>query len=148
MQPVTTADLPEVPAYTVGATRTSAPTPEELQTRSEAANAEMLQAEARRMRAGTNYRCGDCSEWVPAGMVTHCTNGRTWMRDGEMVCGCHKSWANPEGSTNGGAAYVRHLELAGNGYCDSIDLSEFAEVEGVYFLAGQEPKPTRTRKQN
>jgi len=61
-----------------------------------------------------------------------------------MLCGCHKSWANPEGNPNGGAAYVRHLELAGNGYCDSVDLSEFAEIDGVWFLA--ESKPTRTRK--
>jgi len=59
--------------------------------RAEAANQEMLQAEARRMRAGTNYRCGDCSEWVPAAMVTHCTNGRTYMREGE----CYAAVTSP-----------------------------------------------------
>ena len=53
----------------------------ELDARSEAANAEMAQLEALRMRSTTNYMCGDCRSLVPSG-VTHCTNGRTWMRDG------------------------------------------------------------------
>lgn len=143
MDVVSTASLPESPAHTVGLTRTSPATAEELEAGAEAANADSLQSEAMRMRAGTNYLCGACRSLAPSA-VTHCTEGRTYMRDGEMVTGCHKSFSNAEQNTNGGAAYVRHMELTGNGYCDSIDLSEFVEVEGVWFIAP--PKATRTRK--